>query len=174
MRQWEPGCRPDETSEEASLKNTKLLIGGPWTAARSGETEQVRSPFDGSVVGEVPTACAEDVELALQAAERGAAVWRRTLGHERMRILLRAAALADEHTAQIHLPNGITARFSELASSTPFLRRRGKCYGEGGIDPVGVGSQRHASRVTAAQQTVLEPRTLLAASLTTLQSRRDT
>ena len=86
------------------MKNTKLLIGGPWTAARSGETEQVRSPFDGSVVGEVPTACAEDVELALQAAERGAAVWRRTLGHERMRILLRAAALADEHTAQIHLP----------------------------------------------------------------------
>ena len=37
------------------MTTTQLLIGGQWTAARSGETEEVRSPFDGSVVGEVPT-----------------------------------------------------------------------------------------------------------------------
>ena len=83
------------------MTSTQLLIGGQWTAARSGETEEVRSPFDGSVVGEVPTAGPEDVELALAAAERGAATWRRTPAHERMRILLRAAALADERTPQI-------------------------------------------------------------------------
>ncbi len=83
------------------MTTTQLLIGGQWTAARSGETEEVRSPFDGSVVGEVPTAGPEDVELALAAAERGAATWRRTPAHERMRILLRAAALADERTPQI-------------------------------------------------------------------------
>ena len=81
------------------MTSTQLLIGGQWTAARSGETEEVRSPFDGSVVGEVPTAGPEDVELALAAAERGAVTWRRTPAHERMRILLRAAALADERTA---------------------------------------------------------------------------
>src|SRR5918999_1602742 len=78
-----------------------LLIGGRWSAARAGETEEVRSPYDGSVVGVVPTAGLDDVELALQAAERGAATWRRTPAHERMRILLRAAELADERTAQI-------------------------------------------------------------------------
>ena len=72
------------------MTSTQLLIGGQWTAARSGKTEEVRSPFDGSVVGEVSTAGLEDVELALQAAERGAATWRRTPAHERMRILLRA------------------------------------------------------------------------------------
>ena len=83
------------------MTSTQLLIGGQWTAARSGETEEVRSPFDGSVVGEVSTAGLEDVELALQAAERGAVTWRRTPAHERMRILLRAAALADERTPQI-------------------------------------------------------------------------
>ena len=81
------------------MTSTELLIGGQWTAARSGETEEVRSPFDGTVVGEVPTAGLEDVELALEAAERGAAIWRRTPAHERMRILLRAAELADERTA---------------------------------------------------------------------------
>ena len=52
-------------------------------------------------MGEVPTAGPADVELALAAAERGAVVWRRTPAHERMRILLRAAELADERTPQI-------------------------------------------------------------------------
>jgi acyl-CoA reductase-like NAD-dependent aldehyde dehydrogenase len=82
-------------------ENSELLIGGQWVPGRSGVTEEVRSPFDGSVVGVVPTADLDDVELALQAAERGAATWRRTPAHERMRILLRAAELADERTPQI-------------------------------------------------------------------------
>ncbi|HWE91997.1 MAG TPA: aldehyde dehydrogenase family protein, partial [Pseudonocardiaceae bacterium] len=43
----------------------------------------------------------EDVEVALAAAERGAAVWRRTPAHERMTILLRAAELADQRAAKI-------------------------------------------------------------------------
>ena len=83
------------------MTSTQLLIGGQWMAARSGETEEVRSPFDGTVVGEVPTAGPAEVELALAAAVRGAAAWRRTPAHERMRILLKAAALADERTPQI-------------------------------------------------------------------------
>ena len=83
------------------MKSTEMLIGGEWLPSRSGATEEVRSPFDGAVVGTVPTAGVDDVERALAAAERGAAVWRRTPAHERMRILLRAAELADERTAQI-------------------------------------------------------------------------
>jgi acyl-CoA reductase-like NAD-dependent aldehyde dehydrogenase len=83
------------------LKSTNLLIGGQWVPGRSGATEEVRSPYDGSVVGVVPTAGLDDVELALQAAEHGAATWRGTPAHERMRILLKAAQLADERTPQI-------------------------------------------------------------------------
>src|SRR5580765_6700529 len=79
----------------------EMLIGGQWTAGSAGRVEEVRSPYDGSVVGNVPTADAKDVEVALQAAERGAAVWRRTTAHERARILLRAAELADQRTAEI-------------------------------------------------------------------------
>jgi glyceraldehyde-3-phosphate dehydrogenase (NADP+) len=78
-----------------------LLIGGQWCGSRSGEIEEVRSPYDGSVVDTVPTAGLEDVEAALAAAERGAATWRRTPGHERARILRRAAELADERTPEI-------------------------------------------------------------------------
>ena len=58
----------------------EMLIGGRWQPAASGRTEDVTSPFDGTVT------------------------WRRTPAHERMRILLRAAELADqraEQTAQL-------------------------------------------------------------------------
>lgn len=83
------------------MTSTQLLIGGRWTAAESGGIEEVRSPYDGSVVGEVPTAGPADVELALAAAVRGAATWRRTPAHERMNILLKAAQLVDERAPQI-------------------------------------------------------------------------
>ena len=82
----------------------EMLIGGTWQRAASGRTEDVTSPFDGAVVGTVPVAGADDVRTALDRAEVGAAAWRRTPAHERMRILLRAAELADERaglTAEI-------------------------------------------------------------------------
>ncbi len=81
--------------------NVQLLIGGQWTAAQSGREEDVTSPFDGAVAGAVPVAGAADVDAALSAAVAGAAVWRRTPGHERMRILLEAARLADERVEAV-------------------------------------------------------------------------
>jgi glyceraldehyde-3-phosphate dehydrogenase (NADP+) len=81
--------------------SAELLIGGQWRASRSGRVEEVRSPFDGSVVGTVPIAAPEDIEAAMEAAERGAATWRRTPAHERMQILHRAAGLADERSPVI-------------------------------------------------------------------------
>lgn len=80
----------------------ELLIGSRWQAAKgTAQTREVTSPFDGSTVGTVALAGTEDVEVALAAAEHGAAVWRRTPAHERMRILLRAAELADERAPKI-------------------------------------------------------------------------
>lgn len=79
----------------------ELLVGGRWTPAVSGSSEEVVSPFDGAVVGSVPVAGPSDAALALDAAERGATVWRETPAHERMRILRRAADLADERAPEI-------------------------------------------------------------------------
>src|SRR5882757_5505923 len=99
----------------------ELLIGGQWRASRSGRVEEVRSPFDGSVVGTVPIAAVEDIEAAMQAAERGAATWRRTPAHERMQILHRAAGLADERSAliarTISAENGKTITEATLEAS---------------------------------------------------------
>ena len=81
---------------------TELLIGGQWrSVASTGETEEITSPYDGSVVATLPTAGLDDVEEALAAAERGAVTWRRTPAYERMRILRRAAELADERITEI-------------------------------------------------------------------------
>jgi glyceraldehyde-3-phosphate dehydrogenase (NADP+) len=105
-----------------------MLIGGRWAPARSGAVEEVRSPYDGAVVGTVPTAGPDDVELALQAAQRGAAVWRRTPAHERMRVLLRAAELADRRTAEmaatLSAENGktITEATTEAGRSGELIR----------------------------------------------------
>src|SRR6201994_3734679 len=78
----------------------EMLIGGTWQPARSDRSEDVTSPFDGSVIGTAPVSDSADVSVALERAEAGAVTWRRTPAHERMRILLRAADLADERAEQ--------------------------------------------------------------------------
>jgi acyl-CoA reductase-like NAD-dependent aldehyde dehydrogenase len=79
----------------------RMLIGGEWRPAVTGQTENVTSPYDGAAVGTVPVAGNDDVDAALTAAEAGAVRWRRTPAHVRMKILLRAAELADERAADI-------------------------------------------------------------------------
>jgi acyl-CoA reductase-like NAD-dependent aldehyde dehydrogenase len=81
---------------------TPMLIGGDWRpAVGTGRSDDVTSPYDGSIVGTVPVAGAEDVEAALTAAEVGAVRWRRTPAHARMKILLRAAEFADQRAGEI-------------------------------------------------------------------------
>ena len=43
----------------------EMLIGGAWCPAASGRTEEVTSPFDGSVAGTVPVAGTADVRAAV-------------------------------------------------------------------------------------------------------------
>ncbi|MCW2289278.1 glyceraldehyde-3-phosphate dehydrogenase (NADP+) [Leucobacter luti] len=83
------------------MKKFDLLIGGEWRESADRARGQIRSPFDGSAVGDIAVAGAADVELALSAAEHGAALWRRTPGHERAAILNRAAVLADERADEL-------------------------------------------------------------------------
>ena len=63
--------------------------------------EEIKSPFDGAVVGEAPVAVVADVDLAITKAVSGADLWRHTPAHVRSAILLKAAALADERSEEI-------------------------------------------------------------------------
>jgi acyl-CoA reductase-like NAD-dependent aldehyde dehydrogenase len=103
-----------------------MLIGGAWTPAASGSSEEVTSPFDGAVVGSVPVAGLADVEAALAAAGAGAATWRATPAYERMRILLRAAELADQRAAQ-------TARLISAETGKTITEATGEAYRSGDL-----------------------------------------
>jgi acyl-CoA reductase-like NAD-dependent aldehyde dehydrogenase len=105
-----------------------MLVGGEWRAAASGRAEDITSPYDGSVVGSVPRAGFPDVDAALAAAVAGAARWRRTPAHERMRVLMRAADLVDARAADlahtINAENGkaIAEATTEAARSSEVIR----------------------------------------------------
>ncbi len=72
----------------------KLLIGGDWV--ETGEWLEVRSPYDGSLVGRVAKAGAGETRRALDAAE--AAMQEPIPAYERAAILDRVAALLSERT----------------------------------------------------------------------------
>jgi glyceraldehyde-3-phosphate dehydrogenase (NADP+) len=59
------------------------------------------SPFDGRSPGRSRSPGRTTSAPRWTGAESGAVTWRRTPAHERMRILLRAAELADERAEQI-------------------------------------------------------------------------
>ena len=73
------------------------LIGGKWTAARSGKTFENRNPARPSdLIGTFPDSSAEDVEDAVAAASKAFASWRLVPAPRRAEIILRAAEILRE------------------------------------------------------------------------------
>jgi len=85
----------------------KMFIAGEWV--EKSTRIDVKNPFDGSTIDTVPRADAADVDRALAAATAGAATMRRLPGHERFRILARAAHLLAERANDL----GRTISFEE-------------------------------------------------------------
>jgi acyl-CoA reductase-like NAD-dependent aldehyde dehydrogenase len=83
------------------MESQSLLIGGQWVDASAREREDITSPFNGDVVGNVSLARPADAERAIDAAVKGFETWRRTPAHVRFAILTKAAALADERAEDI-------------------------------------------------------------------------
>jgi acyl-CoA reductase-like NAD-dependent aldehyde dehydrogenase len=72
----------------------QLLIDGKWTG--SGPVLEVKNKYDGRTVGALPTATREDLNLAIDAAERAEEVMADMPAHKRADILLKTAALLRE------------------------------------------------------------------------------
>lgn len=68
----------------------ELYIDGHWKRA---DGAPIINPADESILGTVPTATRADLDHALDAAERGFAVWRKTAPAKRAQVILKAAAL---------------------------------------------------------------------------------
>jgi 1-pyrroline dehydrogenase len=77
------------------------LIGGEWVDAAGGETMEVLNPATGETIAEVPSASAEDVDRAVQAAKRALPEWLETTPGERAELLLKLADTLDEHADEL-------------------------------------------------------------------------
>ena len=78
---------------------TRLLIGGKWIDGVQRGSIPVQNPFNGARICDIAAATAEDVDLAVQAAQKAAPGWAALAAHERGRLLLK---LADRIEAETH------------------------------------------------------------------------
>jgi succinate-semialdehyde dehydrogenase/glutarate-semialdehyde dehydrogenase len=82
----------------------KLYIDGEWLGVGNRRTHRVINPANGATLGELPLVDAADLDRALQAADRGYKVWKRSTADERARVLKGAAQLIRqrvEHIARV-------------------------------------------------------------------------
>lgn len=84
--------------EMQSGLQTKLLIGGQWVDSLSGETIEVRNPFDGSVICAIAAAGEADVDRAVEAARAAFPAWSSLAASERGRLLLKLADRIEEES----------------------------------------------------------------------------
>jgi betaine-aldehyde dehydrogenase/aminobutyraldehyde dehydrogenase len=88
---------------EVSVAVSKLqnFIGGEWVDAADGDTMEVVNPATGETIAAVPRASAEDVDRAVQAAKKALPEWLETTPGERAELLLKLAAVIDEHADEL-------------------------------------------------------------------------
>src|SRR5262249_51811686 len=88
-----PGHRRDLRSEAMSATKTayKSLVGGEFVDSISGETMEVIAPATGDVIAEVPRCTAEDVDRAVDAANKVLPEWLEKTPKERSELLHRLA-----------------------------------------------------------------------------------
>ncbi len=71
--------------------DVKLFIAGEWRDAVAGETIEVTDPATDEVIGKIAHARKADLDLALEAADKGFKIWRDTSAFERSKIMRKAA-----------------------------------------------------------------------------------
>ena len=81
--------------------DTQLFINGQWQQPAEGRTLPVVNPATGKEIGRVAHAGRPDLDRALEAAQKGFAVWRDMVPAERSKIMRKAAALMRERAGDI-------------------------------------------------------------------------
>ena len=84
--------------KDASLLQTRCLIGGQWQTADSGRTLAVTNPATGETVAHVPDMGADETRRAIAAAEAARADWAGRTARQRADILRRWFGLMTKHT----------------------------------------------------------------------------
>ncbi len=78
-----------------------MYIDGEWLGTEDRRVHQVVNPANAQVLGDLPLASAADLDRALDAADRGFKLWRKTPAEERCRVLKGAADLLRQRVDHI-------------------------------------------------------------------------
>lgn len=78
-----------------------LYINGQFIEAQGRKTQPVYNPANNEVLGQLPHASREDLDLALLSAQKAFETWRKTSPMERSKILRKAADIARERADSI-------------------------------------------------------------------------
>ena len=138
-----------------SYTDTRLLINGEWTDAKSGKTIDVINPATGKPIGKVAHAGIADLDLALASAQRGFDAWKNTSAPERANVMRKAAGLLRERADAI-------ARLLTQEQGKPLIEARGEVMAGAEIIEWFADEGRRVygrivpSRNLAAQQLVLK------------------
>lgn len=100
-------------------RDFELYIDGTWSPAQAGAVREVIDPTSEEVVGTIASAGAEDLDLALAAAERGFEIWRRTGPWERAAKIRKVADLMRERVEDI-------AMLMSVETGKPLAEARGE------------------------------------------------
>jgi betaine-aldehyde dehydrogenase len=83
------------------MRRLENFIGGESVAAKSGQYAELLNPATGEPFAEAPVSDANDVDAAVQAAQRAFATWRRSTPSQRSLALLRIADLIESRAEQL-------------------------------------------------------------------------
>jgi phenylacetaldehyde dehydrogenase len=83
-------------------KPRKMLVGGQWVEAASGEMLDTPDPATGKTIGRFPAGDAADVDAAVAAAQKAFhGPWRKLTPYERGRMLFKVAALIEKNGEEL-------------------------------------------------------------------------
>ncbi len=80
-----------------------MFIDGRWRAQGGGGSMKLVNPATGQPLGDLPAAGIDDINEALESAQRGFKVWRNTAPAERAALIMRAARLLRDRISLIAL-----------------------------------------------------------------------
>ncbi len=115
-----------ETLEQ--VRTYQQFIGGEWVDAASGETLEVENPATGETIARVPASADEDVDRAVNAADKAFATWQHSTPQDRSLLLLKLAdALEDkaDELGRLESRNAgkpVGAAIDEMAVSVDLFR----------------------------------------------------
>ena len=120
-----------------------MFIDGEWIGPEGRETFPVLNPATGETIADLPLASAADLDRALDAAQRGFAIWRAKAPDERARVMKKAAELLRERADTI-------ARIATTEEGKTLREARMECLaGAACLEFLGEEARRVYGRVLA-------------------------